>query len=186
MRIIAFLAGILAVTFFLLGYLQKKRKFILFFNLASRLLYIIQYVLLGAFAGAVLDVAGAISTFFAQNVDRPQFKKYKPLVFIINNIVLIGIGILLYKNVFSIFLIIGVTLQTDALWLKKEKYIRIISLICCPFCFTYNISSGAIGSCIGDVLAFVSLGYSYIMYDIVPSFRKNIDSSKGKVNSTEM
>ena len=173
MKIIAFVAGILAVIFFLLGYLQKKRNHILALNLSSRILYIIQYLLLGAVAGAVLDVVGALSTFFAQNIERPIFKKHKLLIFILNNLVIIGTGILLYKNVFSLFLIIGVTLQTDALWLKNEKHIRIISLICCPFCFIYNFSSGAVGSCIGDVLAFASLMYSFITYDVIPAVRHN-------------
>ncbi len=172
MEKIAFIAGILAVALFLLGYLQKKRSYILALNLSSRLLYIVQYVLLGAFAGAVLDVVGAVSTFVAQNIERPKLKKHKPLIFTVNNIVIIGTGLLLYQNVFSLFLIAGVALQTDALWLKNEKSIRILSLICCPFCFIYNISSGAIGSCIGDTLAFTSLIYSLITYDVIPELRK--------------
>ena len=171
MEKIGFAAGVFAVVLFLLGYLQKKRAGIIAFNLGSRLLYIIQYVLVGALAGAVLDVVGALSTFMAQNIERPVFKKHKTLIFIINNIVIIGVGALLYKNIFSLFLIIGVTLQTDALWLKNEKHIRIISLICCPFCFIYNLTSAAYGSCIGDALAFVSLVYSTARYDVIPALK---------------
>ena len=126
---------------------------------------------MGAFAGAVLDVVGALSTLMAQNIERPRLKKYKTLIFIINNLVIIGVGLLLYKNILSLFLIIGVTLQTDALWLKNEKHIRIISLICYPFCFIYNFKSFAYGSCIGDVLAFASISTSLIRYDIVPKMK---------------
>ncbi|MBO5653119.1 MAG: YgjV family protein, partial [Clostridia bacterium] len=43
-----------AVTFYLLGYLQKKRGTILTFNLTARVLYVLQYVLLGAFEGSEL------------------------------------------------------------------------------------------------------------------------------------
>ena len=178
MKIIGFLAGIAAVLFFLLGYLQKKRSNIIAFNLISRVLYIAQYLLVGAFAGAILDVVGALSTLMAQNIHRPIFKKYKGLIFVLNNLVIIGVGLLLYENIFSIFLIIGVTLQTGALWLKDEKQIRALSLICCPFCFTYNFASGAYGSCIGDALALLSVSYSLIKYDYLPSLKEKRQGEK--------
>ena len=44
---IGFVIGIIAVTVFLLGYLQKKRITILAFNITSRVLYILSYVFLG-------------------------------------------------------------------------------------------------------------------------------------------
>ena len=52
--------GILAVATFLWSYQQKKRKNIILLNAISRGLYILQYLLLGAFSGAVLDILGAI------------------------------------------------------------------------------------------------------------------------------
>ena len=84
----------------------------------------------------------------------------------------------MYKNIFSIFLILGVTLQTDALWLKNEKHVRLISLLCCPFCFTYNLTSGAIGSAIGDTLAFGSLIYSTVRYDLHPTKKTRTDKEQ--------
>lgn len=68
MKILYYIAqgiGFVAVTLYLLGYLQKKRKSIIAFNLTSRVMYIAQYILLGAFEGAVLDVVGALSSVFA-------------------------------------------------------------------------------------------------------------------------
>ena len=46
---IPFIIGILAVAAFLFSYQQKKRTNIILFNVISRVLYIIQYCLLGAF-----------------------------------------------------------------------------------------------------------------------------------------
>jgi len=62
MNYTAFITGLAAVIFYLLGYQQKKRKNIILFNVISRILYIIQYILLSAFEGAVLDIAGIISS----------------------------------------------------------------------------------------------------------------------------
>ncbi len=164
---IAFIIGLLAVAFFVLSYLQKKRGFILALNLTSRVLYVVQYILLGAFEGAVLDVLGAASGAVAQSDGRAFIKKNKKLIFIAINTVIIVAGILLYQNIFSLFPLVGILLQTDALWLGKEKHIRIVSMLGCPFWFTYNFISGAYGSCIGDVLSFVALGVSLVRYDLL-------------------
>lgn len=66
---IAFVGGITAVTIYLLGYQQKTRKRIILFNATSRVLYILQYILLSAFEGAVLDTAGIISSVLAGKKD---------------------------------------------------------------------------------------------------------------------
>ena len=167
MNTLAFIIGLLAVAFFVLSYLQKKRGVILTFNLISRVLYVVQYLLLGAIEGAVLDVLGSVSAAVAQRDENNFIKKHKKAIFLVINAVIIVVGILLYKNVYSLFPLVGILLHTDALWLKKEKHIRIISLIGCPFWFTYNIVSGAYGSCIGDVLTFVAIGTSILRYDIL-------------------
>ena len=63
--IVSQIIGFLAVASFLLSYQLKKRKDIILCNVLSRCLYILQYILLGAFEGAVLDVLGAISSVIA-------------------------------------------------------------------------------------------------------------------------
>ena len=45
------IVGILAVATFLLSYQQKNRRAIIILNTVSRILYIVQYILLGAFSG---------------------------------------------------------------------------------------------------------------------------------------
>ena len=79
LEIIAFIVGIVAVAFFLLSYLQKDRRRIIALNVTSRILYILQYILLGAFVGAVLDVAGAVSSLLAGLTEKPFIKKHKKL-----------------------------------------------------------------------------------------------------------
>ena len=57
MKIIANIIGIAAVAMFVLSYQLKTRRGIIFFNAGSRVFYVLQYILLGAFEGAVLDIA---------------------------------------------------------------------------------------------------------------------------------
>ena len=167
MEFLATVLGILAVAMFVLSYQLKSRANIILFNAGSRVLYVAQYILLGAFEGALLDVIALFVSFFYKTRDKGFIKKHPTVTVIATNIVIFALGMLTYKNIFSLLPIFGVIFETLGLWLKKEKHIRILSIIGCPFWFAYNFQSGAYGSCAGDFLACVSLCISLIRYDIL-------------------
>ncbi len=174
MKQLAFIVGIVAVCFYLLGYLQKKRQHIILFNVTSRILYIIQYVLLGAFEGAVLDVAGTVSSLLAQKKNVSFIAKHLKWFIVLVSLAIIGAGLLVYEDWYSLLPIAGVLLHTGAFWLNNEKTIRIISFIGSPFWLAYNFISGAYGSCIGDILSMVSIGISMVRYDIIPKNKTEV------------
>ena len=87
MILLAQIIGVFAVITFLLSYQQKKRKNIIVWNATSRILYILQYLILGAFEGVVLDILGTVSSVAAQKKDSKIIKKN--LIFFI-----IGINLL--------------------------------------------------------------------------------------------
>lgn len=169
MKVLYYIAqgiGFVAVTLYLLGYLQKKRKSIIAFNLTSRVMYIAQYILLGAFEGAVLDVAGALSSVFAGKKDNSFIKKYKIPVIILMNLAIIGLGLLVYESPLSLLPIVAVMLHTGAFWISDEKWVRRISLLGCPPWFIYNFMSEAYFSSVGDALSFLFILISIFRYDI--------------------
>ena len=164
--IAAFVFGLVAVTVYLLGYLQKRRGAIIALNFSARILYVLQYLLLGAFSGAVLDVAGATASVFAGKKETAFVKKHRILFILAANLLIVGLGLLVYRQPIDLLPILAVLLHTGAFWLNNEKWIRIVSLIGCPPWFLYNLLSGAIGSTIGDVLSFLFLLFSLFRYDI--------------------
>lgn len=167
--------GFVALAVFLLGYLQKKRSNILLLNLISRVLYIVQYIMLGAFSGAVLDVAGAFATILAQRKESPFIKKRLKLFVIFVNVIMVGAGIyvmLAAKDIFGFLPILGVVFHVNAFWMDDEKKIRRMSIVGSPFWFAYNFLSGAYFSCVGDALSILSLGISMYRYDRKKSGKK--------------
>ena len=168
------IVGILAVASFLLSYQQKKRKNIILCNVISRILYIVQYIMLGAFEGAVLDILGAVSSVLAQNKDRGFIKRYTGLVVTITNLIIVGAGLLLYENMFSLFPIAGVVLHTSAFWITDEKTIRKVSFLGSPFWLVYNFASRAYGSAAGDLLTMFSIGIAMYRYDFRKEEKKNV------------
>ena len=151
------LIGILAVAAFLLSYQQKSRRSIITLNVTSRVLYILQYCLLGAFSGAVLDVLGAIVSIVAEKKNAAFLARHKKAAVIVSNAVIVVIGLLLYDGWLSLLPIAGVLLHTGAFWLDDERHIRRLSLLGSPFWFVYNFGSRAYGSAIGDGLTMISI-----------------------------
>ncbi len=172
MKHLAQVVGLLAVALFLLSYQQKKRKNIIIMNALSRILYIVQYIMLGAFSGAVLDVLGTVSSVVAEKKHTPFIKRHTKLIVILLNISIIIGGLLLYENIFSLLPIFGVLFHTGAFWLDKEKTVRRLSLIGSPFWLVYNLASGAYGSAIGDMLSIVSIVIAIIRYDVIKKTEK--------------
>lgn len=164
MEIAANIVGIVAVVTFVLSYQQKTRKGIVICNAISRALYVVQYLLLFAFEGAVLDILGIVASVLAQKKDSPFIKKHLKLVVTGVNLAIVAAGILLYKNPFSLLPMFGVLLHTGAFWLTKEKNIRIVSFLGSPFWLAYNLYSHAYGSAVGDVMTMVSIATAMIRY----------------------
>ena len=181
MNMIPQIIGLLAVATFLFSYQQKKRKNIILFNTISCCLYILQYILLGAFSGAVLDILGAISSIIAGKKHTEFIKKHTKVVLIsINACIIVAGGIIaIYnKSWLDLFSLTGVLLHTSAFWISSEKIIRRVSLLGSPFWFVYNLLSHAYGSAIGDILTMCSIIIAMIRH-------KNSDNEKNSANETE-
>ncbi len=160
MEWVAQIIGFVAVGVFLLSFQPKQRKYMILLNVTSRVLYIVQYLLLGAFSGAVLDVLGSVSSIVAGKKHTPFVKKYEKLLLIAINVLMVAAGVtiaVLNKRWIDVFSIVGVLLHTSAFWLTDERKIRWMSLVGSPFWFAYNLLSRAYGSSVGDVLSMVSI-----------------------------
>lgn len=172
MIIAAQIIGFLAVTAFLLSYQQKKRSNIILLNVISRFLYILQYLILGAFSGAVFDVMAAGSSVIADRKHNSFIKKHLKAIIVIVNAVFLLIGAtlaFLNKSFLDILSLAGVLFEINALWLSSEKAIRWVSLFGAPFWFAYNLLSKAYGSAMGNILTIISIIIALIRY-------KNLDN----------
>ncbi|MBR5280512.1 MAG: YgjV family protein [Clostridia bacterium] len=159
--------GFLAVATFLLSYQQKKRKQIILLNVTSRVLYILQYVLLGAYAGAVLDILGAFSSVLAGKKHTPFMRKYLRIILPAVTAVMVAAGVtiaILNRSYLDLFSLVGVLLHTSAFWMDRERAIRVVSLLGSPFWFVYNLMSRAYGSALGDILTMGSILIAMFRY----------------------
>ena len=162
--LIAQVFGLLGVTFYLLSFQQKRRRGILFVNIVSRIFYVLQYLLLGAFDGVAMDFLGLVSSVLAGASTNLSPKK-KGLLFFGINTAIVAVGLILYRNVFSLFAIAATVLEAAALWLRREKFIRLLTLVSAPLWLIYNLSNLAFGSALGNALAMVSILIALVRFD---------------------
>lgn len=169
--------GLLAVALFLLSYQMKRRKGIIITNVISRALYILQYLLLGAFSGAVLDILGMVSSVVAERKHITFIKEHIKTIFFSINILIVLVGALIAfinESFLDLFPVVGVLLHTSAFWISDEKIIRRVSLMGSPFWFIYNFLSRAYGSAIGDILTMVSIIVAMIKYRDIAKEKKDV------------
>ena len=166
MKSLAVIIGIAAAAMFVLSYQFKTRRWIILLNAGSRVLYVLQYILLGAYEGMALDLSALLVSMLAQRRDSGWLRKHPKLTISGANLFLVAVGLLFYQNIFSLLAIIGVLLETGALWLSRERRIRFVSFFAAPFWLAYNLACGAYGSAIGNVITMVSIILAIVRYDI--------------------
>ena len=166
LEIIATIVGAFAAVIFVTSYQCKSRKWILLLGAVSRALFIAQYVLLGAFSGAVLDLIAILAAVLAGRKHTPILQKLLvPIVITIHTAILVT-SVLLYRHWYDIFVLLATTFCVAALWFTRERIIRYVSLCGSPCWLVYNISSKAYFSAISDTFAIISLLIAIWRYDI--------------------
>ena len=158
--IVSQIIGLAAVGLYLLSYKLKKRKQIVWVTCISNALYVLQYVLLGAFSGAVMDFMSTVSSFLATKKNSPCFKRHGRLIVISNLAVITAVGLVsavLQQDLIELLPIAGALFQTGGLWFDDEQTIRKFGLCSAPFWLIYNFISQAYGAALGSVIAIISI-----------------------------
>lgn len=167
MLIISQIIGFAAVALYLLSYQLKRRKQIVWVTCISNSLYVTQYILLGAFSGAVLDIMSTVSSFLAAKKNDAPFKRYARALAVFNMIVIAAVGIasaFIQQEWIELIPVAGALFQTGGLWCDDEQAIRRFGLCGAPFWLVYNFISKAYGPALGSLIAIVSIVAAMIRY----------------------
>ena len=167
MIIVAQIVGIAAVALYMLSFQLKKRRDIVIATCLSNCLYVLQYLLLGAFSGAALDALSTVSSFCASKKNGPRFKKYAKWVafILIAAIIAVGTALAVYqRDWIELLPIAGAAFQTGGLWFDREQTIRKFALAGAPFWLVYNFISMAYGAAVGSLLTIISVSIALLRY----------------------
>ena len=144
-QIFAFLSSLcLLVSFW-----QRKRKKILFFQTLDSTFDIIQYSLLGAYTGSLISLLGATRAYTFSKTNNKFFLFLFLLLYVIASIIT-------FNGLISFLPLIAALVYTIVTWNKKEKNIRIFSILVFFLWLIYDILVKAYISSITDIILIVS------------------------------
>lgn len=162
-KILAEIIGVIGIACSILSFQCEQRRNVLLFQLTASLMFTTQLFLVGAITGACLDLINFTRSLLFFIDSRRTKSEWLLVIFML---VLIVAGIVTWKNIYSIFPIIGSLLSTLALWMKTSKKIRLFSLFSGPCWLIYNIVNGAYSAAVNELIAMTSIIIGMVRYDI--------------------
>lgn len=158
--------GMLSALSMMLSNWQKTKRRMLFCLLFDSIFCILQYILLGAFAGACTNIISLIRVIIFTKKEDNKFLNKNYILYTI--ILLYAImGIITYDGIISILPSIATIIYTIVLWQDDSTKIRFGSVVMFSMWFIYNLAVGAYISSIVEVISLISAIMSIIKIDII-------------------
>ena len=176
MDIIIQVIGFIAISFSIIAVQFNTHGKIIAFKTLSSLLFAIQYLLLGAYTGMVMDVIGsARNIVFTHTVKKGKSTKNQIIFFSILTVLLGVTSIILTWDVskiiwtenvkiatilmviVSITSIIAKLLTTVAYGIKNPHLIRMVNLPSCSLWLIYNIVVFSLAGVLNEIMSIVSI-----------------------------
>jgi hypothetical protein len=160
------IVGFIGLLFLVLSFQQKSRKNILILMALGQLIFMVHFILLGAWTAAGMNIVGTVRTLVFRSREEKKWAswKYWPVVFIL---LFATAGLLARESWLGVLPVIAMTIETTGLWLKNVKRLRFINLFPHPFWFTYNLIKGSWAGVVCEIFVFSSIIVAIIRYDIL-------------------
>ena len=165
MELIAQAIGLAAMAFNISSYQRKSRMGVIGFQLWGSVLFAVNFYLLGATVGAMMNVLSAIRAIVFLNREKLRANHPAWLVgFVAAFLLSYGLTFTLFgteatlKNLLVEFLpVIGMTATTVSFRYTDAKTIRRFGLISSPSWLIYNLFAGSLGAIACEVLSLGSI-----------------------------
>lgn len=151
--IFAYIFGIGAMGALFSIYQQSSRKRLIASKLIADVCWVVHYLCLGAYGGAIPNFVGIFRELVFVNRENKKWANYSfwPLVFIIVNFLL---GLRTFAAPINLLPILGSVFVTVALWLRRPTLTKIFSF---PVSTAFLIYDVFVGSWIGVISESISL-----------------------------
>lgn len=134
-----------------ISYLSKRKTAYLAEQFLVNVLYGVQYLLLGAFSGAVSN-AISLTKYVVFYFNAKAGKKNPTWQVVLFCLLSIVLGLLAFDGWFSLIPLVTSVIFTVAIWQDNPIILRGIVIVCCSLWIVYNLS----------VRAYVSAAYSVV------------------------
>ncbi len=173
-EIIAQTIGIVAMAMNCLSFQQKERKTVIAFQLVGTTLFSINFFMLGAIAGAILNLLGAIRSIVfiykeKLRADHPAWLCGFIATYVLSYVAVFtvfGKEPTVGNLIIEILPVIGMVLTTVSFRYNDAKTIRRFGFINAPLWLVYNIYSKSIGAVICESFNILSIIIGTLRHDV--------------------
>jgi len=154
--------GFVAVVLGFVSFQMRTQKQLLVVQTATTIAFCIHYYLIGATSGLMLNLLGIVRNLAYYHKDKPLFSGKKCPIFFA---VVMGIvGMLSWQGYYSIFVVMGLVINTVCLSFTNPQNIRKSILVSSPLVLAYDAFVLSIGGVIYESVVIISSIIGIVRY----------------------
>lgn len=162
--------GIIGITASVLSFQCNEHKRLMLFRTLNEAFFAVQYILLGAYTGAAMNLVGCIrNLIFAHSVSHGKSTVLSRIVFCVMFTVA---GICTWGGLSSLLIIFAKVLSTAAYGSKRTGRIRILIFTTSMCWLVYNLFVSSYTGALCEALTLCSIISGIIRFDIYPAIAK--------------
>ena len=163
LEIFAQILGLIGAGIYIASFQIKKVRALFYSQLFGSVFFVIHFLLLGAYAGALQNSLSIIRAILLLFSDRKWAHNIWTLLAL--NVCFIISGIVTYSGLLSLLPVIAMIASTFAMWTGNAFKIRVTQLaVTSPFWLVYNASVISISGIITESFNIISVIVSFIRY----------------------
>lgn len=160
---IAQVVGFIGIIVAFISFQCKDNKRLFFYQLLSYVIWVVHFLILQAYAGVLLNVAGAIRSFFLYNTDKKWGSSRISMIAV--TLLMIICAVITWTGPICLFPAIGMALGTLAMWSRNGRILRWVQLLCTsPFWIVYNIPSQSYAGILCESMNMISVIIALIRF----------------------
>ncbi len=163
MRILAQIVGIIALTCAVISFQQNAHRRILVFQLISGVIFVIHFLMLNAYTGAILNLVAVMrSVVFVNKGKSWADNKIWLVIFCLLSV---AVGFFTWNGFATLLPIGGMICTTVAFWVKSPKRVRLIAFPSSPLWLVYNVLNNSFAGIITEIINMCSIIVAMFRFD---------------------
>ena len=164
MELLTQIVGFIAMLFSVFSFQMNKHKQIMIMQILATTFFGIQYFLLGAMTGVVIDIIAIIRCLVFYHKEDKKWAAWNGWIAIFM-VLFLAFGLITWEGPVSLLITGSMMLNTLSFSFTKPKLVRSTILVASPLLLLYDIFTGSIGGIINEVLVEISAVVGLIRYD---------------------
>ena len=156
------LMGLIAVVLGFVSFQMRTQKQLLVVQIATTIAFCIHYYLIGATSGLMMNLLGIVRNLAYYHKDKKIFSGKKCPIFF--GILMGIVGLLSWQDYYSIFVVLGLVINTVCLSCTNPQSIRKSILVSSPLVLIYDAFVLSIGGVIYESVVIISSIIGIVRY----------------------